>query len=267
MWQLTRLAVMALILSAAFGSAAGETVTRTILFEHEGTVLEGFLAYDEAGPDQRPGVLIVHQWMGPTENERMRARQLAGLGYVALATDVYGRDVRPADAKEAGEQAGKFRSDRALFRERLSAGLTELKAHPLVDPRQVVAIGYCFGGGGVLELARSGAELAGVVSFHGNLDTPDPADAEAIKAKIMVCHGAADPHVSRESLLGFIDEMEAAAVDYQLIMYAGAVHAFTQREAGDDPSRGAAYHAAADRRSWNHMRLFFDEILAPDPGR
>ena len=238
-----------------------KTVTEVVTYEHDGTTLEGFLAYDDAVSGRRPGVLIVHQWMGLTENERMRARMLAGLGYVAFAADVYGAGVRPQNTSEAGSQASKYRSDRALFRERMAAGLDVLEEHRLVDSDRLAAIGYCFGGGGVLELARSGAKVAGVVSFHGNLDTPDPKDAEAIEGRVLVCHGAADPHVSRESVLGFVDEMESAEVDYQLIMYGGAVHAFTQKEAGTDPSQGAAYDADADRRSWEHMRLFFAEIF------
>ena len=145
--------------------------------------------------------------------------------------------------------------------DRLNAGLETLKRQETVDPGHTAAVGYCFGGAGVLELARSGADLAGVVSFHGNLDTPLPVQPGVLKAKILVCHGAVDPYVKPEAVQGFVDEMEQAGADYQLIMYAGAVHAFTQRGAGDDPSRGAAYNAAADRRSWRAMQDFFAEIF------
>jgi len=257
-----RLAASLVLALTAWPLAAGAAVvTETVTYEHEGTTLEGYLAYDDVYQGQRPGVLVVHQWMGLTDYERMRARRLAELGYVALAADVYGEGVRPASTAEAREQAGKFYGDRALFRARLNAGLEQLRSHPLADPDRLAAIGYCFGGGGVLELARSGADLAGVVSFHGSLSTPDPADAENIRGSVLVCHGAADPHVPQEDVVAFVKEMEAAAVDYQLIEYGGAVHAFTQKGAGDDPSRGAAYDAKADRRSWQHMKLFFAEIF------
>ena len=245
------------------GTAAGQAavVHKTVDYTHDGVTLEGYLAYDDAVQGTRPGVLIVHQWMGLTDNERMRADMLAQMGYVAFALDVYGKGIRPANTDEARTQAGKYYGDRELFRARIAAGLAQLKAQETVDPSRVAAIGYCFGGGGVLELARSGAEVAGVVSFHGSLDTPLPAQAGEVKAKVLVCHGAVDPYVKPEAVRGFVDEMEAAGVDYQLIMYAGAVHAFTQKAAGDDPSQGAAYDAAADRRSWGHMQDFFAEIF------
>jgi dienelactone hydrolase len=247
----------------AGGSAVAQArvVTKTQEYTLDGVVLGGYMVYDDAKEGPRPGVLIVHQWMGLSDNERMRAEMLAGMGYVAYAVDVYGKGVHPTNAAEAGQQAAKYFRDRALFRSRVAAGLARLKASPLVDPRRVAAIGYCFGGTGVLELARSGAELAGVVSFHGLLDTPNPEDAKSIKAKVLVCHGAADPNVKPEQLLAFINEMEAAKVDYQLVAYGGAVHAFTQKSAGDDPSKGAAYNADADRRSWQAMQDFFAEIF------
>jgi dienelactone hydrolase len=242
-------------------SADAKIVTRTVEYTHDGVVLEGFLAYDDASTAKRPGALVVHQWLGLTDHERQRAKMLAELGYVALAADVYGKGQRPADRSEATKFAGKYYGDRELFRARLAAALAELKKQPNVDGTRCAAIGYCFGGGGVLELARSGAELAGVVSFHGSLDTPLPVSPGDVKARILVCHGAVDPYVKPEALQGFLDEMEAAKVDYQFIMYSGAVHAFTQKEAGDDPTQGAAYNADADRRSWQHMRDFFAEIF------
>ncbi len=251
--------VAAMTLAAATASAA--LVEQVWNYELGGTPLEGLLVYDDAVAGPRPGVLVVHQWLGLTDNERMRARMLAELGYVALACDVYGKGVRPADTQAAAAEAGKYYGDRELFRARIAAGLAELQGHPLVDPARTAAIGYCFGGGGVLELARSGARLAGVVSFHGSLDTPLPAAAGDIQAKLLVCHGAVDPYVKPETVDGFVAEMEAAGADYQLIMYAHAVHAFTQKAAGDDPSRGAAYDAAADARSWRHMQDFFGEIF------
>jgi dienelactone hydrolase len=252
---------VSLIVLAFAASANAAVVTRTVDYSHEGVALEGYLAYDDATAEARPGILIVHQWMGLTDNERMRARMLAEMGYVAFAVDVYGKGIRPSNMEEAAAEAGKYYGDRALLRNRIAAGLDVLRKQKLADPKRIAAIGYCFGGGGVLELARSGADIAGVVSFHGSLDTPNPEDAKAIRAKILVCHGAVDPYVKPEAVRGFLDEMEAAKVDYQMVLYAGAVHAFTQKAAGDDPSRGAAYNANADRRSWQHMQDFFSEIF------
>lgn len=253
------LATFALVLGPAL--AQGKIVTRTIEYKHDGVVLEGYLAYDDATAGKRPGVLVVHQWMGITDHERERARMLAELGYVALATDIYGQGVRPADAQEAAAQAGKYRGDTALLRGRVAAGLAELKRDERVDASRCAAIGYCFGGGAVLELARSGADVKGVVSFHGSLDTQEPAQPGAVKAMVLVCHGAADPHVKPESVDRFREEMEKARADYQFIAYSGAVHGFTQKSAGDDPSTGVAYNAIADRRSWQHMQNFFAEIF------
>ncbi len=258
-----RRAAVLLLLALSAGSAPvhAKLVTQTLEYEHAGLVCEGYLAYDDAFAGRRPGILVIHQWMGVTANERLRAEMLAGLGYVALAADVYGKGVRPADQSAAGQEAGKYYADRALLRARLLAGLDALGAQPRVDPARLVAIGYCFGGGGALELARAGAPLLGAVSFHGSLGTPNPADAQAIRAKLLVCHGAADPFVKAEEVQAFIAEMEAAKVDYQLVMYAGAVHGFTQRAAGNDPAAGVAYNAAADLRSWAQMQAFFTEIF------
>lgn len=225
------------------------------------TVLEGYLVYDDAISGPRPGVIIIHQWLGLTDNEKMRAKMLAELGYVAFAIDIYGKGVRPKESSSAGAEAGKYRQDLPLFRERINAGLQTLLANKNVDPKRVAAIGYCFGGGAVLELARSGANIAGVVSFHGSLTTTLPAAAGKIPAKILVCHGADDPFVPMKDVEGFLSEMRAAGADYQFIAYSGAVHAFTQNEAGNDNSKGAAYNEKADKRSWQAMKDFFAEIF------
>jgi dienelactone hydrolase len=241
--------------------AQAKLVQKTVEYTQGGTPMEGYLAYDDALTGPRPGVLVVHQWMGLTDNERMRADMLAQLGYVAFAADIYGKGVRPVDQTAASAESRKYFTDRALYRARLTAGLERLKQERTVDPARVGAIGYCFGGAGVLELARSGAPIAGVVSFHGVLDSPTPADAMNIKAKVLVCQGADDPYAKPEQVKAFEDEMRGGKVDYQVIVYGGAVHAFTQKEAGNDPSKGAAYNADADRRSWQHMKDFFAEIF------
>jgi len=188
--------------------------------------------------------------MGLTDYERGRARQLAELGYIAFCADIYGQGHVAQDSQEAGTLAGKFKADRSLFRARLAAALRALRASPTVDARRCAAIGYCFGGTGVLELARSGADVLGVVSFHGGLDSPTPADGKNIKAKVLVLHGADDPYTPKADIAAMEKELKDAGVDYQLVFYSGAVHAFTQPMAGNDPSRGAARaHGARAARS------------------
>ena len=235
--------------------------TETIEYTHGNAVLEGYLAYDDAVQGQRPGVLVVHDWTGLRENPKKRAEELAGLGYTAFAVDMYGKGIRPTDPKEAGAQASLYKNDRKLMRERAKAGLGVLLKQPQTDPSRVAAIGYCFGGTTVLELARSGADLRGVVSFHGGLSTPTPEDAKNIKGKVLVLHGADDPYAPKEEVLALEDEMRKAGVDYQVHLYGGAVHSFTIPEAGNDNSKGAAYNASADKRSWEAMKQFFGEIL------
>ncbi len=243
------------------GIAEAKVQTETVIYKHGDTTLEGYLAYPEGAKGPLPGVLVIHDWSGPGPYSRRRAEQLAEGGFVAFAIDMYGQGVRPTTMEEKAKQAGIYRGDRALMRARARAGLDVLLANAKVDSKRVGAIGYCFGGGSALELARSGALLAGVVSFHGNLDTPNPADATSIKAKILICHGAEDPYVPAEQVAAFQKEMKDAGLDYQFIAYSGAVHAFTQKEAGNDNSKGAAYNEAADRRSWQAMMVFFQEIF------
>ena len=248
-----------LALTAAF-SVQAKLVTKTIEYQQGDTTLEGYLAYDDSFAGKRPGVLIVHQWMGLTDYEQNRAVMLAQLGYVAFCADIYGKGIRPQSIKEAGAEATKYKTNRALLRSRVNAGLDELKKCDLVDIKRIAAIGYCFGGTTVLELARSGAELNGIVSFHGGLDSPAPADGKNIKGKVLVCHGADDPFEKPEDLAAFEKEMREAHVDWRLIKYGGAVHSFTQPMANDNPP-GAKYNARADQRSWQDMKSFFAEIF------
>lgn len=258
---------IALILCLGFSpagiAAIGEPVVREmpLEYEHQGTVCQGFVAYDEVLEGKRPGVIVIHEWNGINPQILERCRMLAKLGYVAFAADIYGKGIRPATAKESAQQAGIYRADRALMRARANAALEEIRKLPQVDPEKIAVMGYCFGGGVALEQARSGAAILGAVSFHGNLDTPAPEDAKNIRGKILVLHGAADPHVPLEQVLAFREEMETAGVDWQLVMYGHAVHSFTNPGAGDDPSRGAAYNEKADHRSWEAMKTFFAEIF------
>ena len=256
-----RLLIPTLLTLGAALTAPAQIHTETIEYKQGDTVLEGYLAYDASIKGQRPGVLIVHQWKGLTDYEKKRAEMLARLGYTAFALDIYGKGIRPQSSQEAGAQAGKYKSNRDLLRARAQAGLAVLQKHELTDPKRVAAIGYCFGGTTVIELARSGADIAGVVSFHGGLDSPRPEDGKNIKCKVLALQGADDPFVPAKDLAAFEDEMRQAKVDWQLVKYGGAVHSFTDWNAGDNPQQGAAYNEKADRRSWEAMKQFFAEIL------
>lgn len=265
--NLPRLLSLAAALLAA-GSLSAKLVTKPVAYEHAGVKLEGYLAYDDTrvtAGTKAPGVLVIPEWWGLTEYPKGRAEQLAALGYVAFAADMYGAGVVTGDPKRAGELAGQFYG-KPLMAERARAGLDQLLATGLVDANRVAAIGYCFGGSTVQALAYTGAPLAGIVSFHGGL-IPVPADAAVkTKAKILVCHGAADNFISADELAAFTKAMNEGKFDYQFIGYAGAVHAFTNPKA-DEVAKAAglpiAYHPQADRRSWGHMQQFFREIFAP----
>jgi dienelactone hydrolase len=255
-----RTILLAATIAGGAASLHAAVQTKTIEYKQGDTTLEGVLVWDDAVTGPRPGVLVVHQWLGLTNYEKHRAEMLAQLGYVAFCADIYGQGVRPKNAQDAGAEATKYKTDRALLRARVNAGLEQLKKSELVDPKRIAAIGYCFGGTTVIELARSGAELNGVVSFHGGLDSPTPADGKNIKCPILVCHGADDPFEKPEDLAAFESEMRDAKVDWRLIKYGGAVHSFTQADPGFS-NPGARYNERADRRSWQDMEMFLAEIF------
>jgi dienelactone hydrolase len=236
-----------------------------VAYKDGNTALEGCLVYDDAVKGPQPLVLVVHEWWGLNDYAKGRARQLAELGYVAFAVDMYGKGVLAKDSKEAGALAGKLRSDRPAMRKRILAALEAVKSNARVDPRRIGAIGYCFGGTVALELARSGADVACVVSFHGGLEAQNPADGKNIQCKVLVLTGADDRSVPTTQIAAFEEEMRQAKADYQIVLYGGAVHAFTNPASGSDPSTNVAYNAAADRRSWRAMRDFFAEVFSPRP--
>ncbi|MEJ7591921.1 MAG: dienelactone hydrolase family protein [Planctomycetaceae bacterium] len=257
-----RFVAAVLVSGLCFSSASAEIKTQAVQYSDGDVALEGFVAWDAAQVDTPvPGVLVVHQWLGLTDYEKSRCKQLAELGYVAFAVDVYGKGIRPANQQEAANQAGVYKKDRELYRRRLTLGLEQLRGRDGVAQNHIAAIGYCFGGTGAIELARSGADISGVVSFHGGLDSSQPEAGKKIKAEILVCHGADDPFVPANDIEAFKSELNSAGVDWQMIAYSGAVHSFTQPMAGNDNSRGAAYNEKADKRSWTAMRSFFDEVF------
>lgn len=255
---MTRL--LALALAIASTSALAAPTAEPISWSHDGTDFDGYLVYDPDEDDLRPGLLMVPNWMGVNESAIEKAKQIADDDYVVLLVDMYGRGVRPANAQEAGAAAGAVYADRPALRGRIQAALDTLAGavgKAPIKPGQLGGFGFCFGGAVVLELARSGADVAGVVSLHGNLSTPLPAEAGAVKASVLVLNGADDTYVPAEQIAGFEAEMKAAGADWQFINYAGAVHCFAEADANSPP--GCVYHERSARRAYRAMEDFFDE--------
>lgn len=250
---------LAVALVGTVSSAA--LITKDVDYQLGEKTFRGYLAYESTGAERKGGVLVVHQWGGLGEYEKMRARQLADLGYVAFCADIYGKGIRPTSAQDKGKLAGEYKGDRVKFRMHLAAALSQLATNERVDRNRLAAIGYCFGGTGVLELARSGANVKGVVSFHGGLDNPDPESAKNIRGKVLILHGADDPFVPQPQVDAFKKEMNDANKPFDFIAYAGAVHAFSQSDAGNDPKTGAAYNEAADKQSFDAMKKFLSKLI------
>ena len=256
--------VVAVVAVACAAPASAAVQTRKVEYQDAaGAVLEGTLAFDDAVKGKRPGVLVIPDWMGIAPSSEGRARELAQQGYVAFVADIYGKGVRPKDAKQAGELAGRYRGgDRKLLRSRAQAALDTMLKNPDVDAARVAAIGFCFGGTAAIELAKSGAPLLGVVSFHGGLDAPTPGDSKNIKGKLLVLHGADDPYVKPADIAAFKKDLNDAKVDWVMVEYADTVHAFTQPEVGTDKAKGAAYNERSSKRAFAAMRSFFAELFA-----
>jgi len=258
--QFVFVALAMLAMSNVFAQTPG-IKSKTVDYSLNGVAMEGYVAYDDAKKGRRPGILIVHDWMGQGKFGKDKADELAKEGYVAFAVDIYGKGVRPKTTDEAGKVATKFKDDRNLLRARVRAGLDQLIAMTEVDPKRIVVMGYCFGGTTALELARSGAPLAGTVSFHGGLGSPTPADAKKIQGRVLVLHGADDPFVPPAEVEAFKDEMKKANVKMEFVAYPGSVHSFTNPAAGSDNSKGAAYNAEADKSSWAAFHKFLHEVV------
>ena len=254
-WTLSLLMLGASTLSSA------AVKSKTVEYKKGKDTFEGLLVYPENAKGNAPGILMIHNWLGVTEETKSQATRMAELGYVVFAADIFGKGIRPKGPEEAMKVVGPYKANRKLFRERLQLGLDTLKAQTGVDSSKLLAVGYCFGGTGVLELARSGAAVQGVVSFHGGLDSPTPDDGKNIKARVLALHGADDPFVKPEELAAFELELRSHNVDWQLVKFGGAVHSFTDKAAGNDNSKGAAYNAAADARSFAAFKTFAQEVL------
>lgn len=240
--------------------AFAKVKTEKFTYEKDGVKMIGTLAYDDKFKKPLPAVVIFPDWMGVGEYTEMRAKQIAEMGYVALAADIYGDDKRAADVKEAMSLAGKYRDgDRAEMRKRVNGAVEAFAKDKRVNKDKMVAIGYCFGGTAALELARSGAPIKGVISFHGGLNTKVP--ATEMKARVLALHGADDPFVPAQEVMDFQEEMRKAKADWTMVSYGNAVHSFTLKDAGSDNSKGAAYNEKADQRSFEEMKRFFKETL------
>lgn len=242
--------------------AMARVISKPVGYTLGDVAYEGVLVYDDASKAKRPGLVLVPNWLGVTPANVKQAEEVAGTRYVVFVADMYGKGKAPKSMEEAGKAAGALKADRKAMRERVNRALAELLAHgahaPL-DAGRVGAIGFCFGGTSVLELARSGASVSGVVSFHGGLSSPTPADAKAISGKVLALHGADDPTVPRDEVKAFEDEMRAAKVDWQLVAFGNAVHSFTDPDA-KMPGR-AEYNPKVARRAYQMMNAFFAEAF------
>lgn len=233
-------------------------------YQAAGTSLKGYLAYDEQAKGPRPGILVVHEWWGQNEFPRRRARMLAEMGYTALALDMFGEGRTADNPDDAAKLATGVMQNWEDSKARFLAALDLLKNHSTVDAKQVAAIGFCFGGGVALQMAREGADLDAVVSFHGSLGTERPAQSGEVKAKLLVLHGGADPFVDDGQLIAFKNEMEQAGADYRIVVYGGAKHAFTNPDAtgnGEKFGLPLAYDETADRKSWEEMEELFQKLF------
>jgi dienelactone hydrolase len=260
---ITLLIVIALISIAVTPKAYSEIVTENVSYRHGEKPLQGFLAYDDSIEGKTPGVLIVHEWWGLNDYVRERAKGIAGLGYVAFALDMYGKDKVTQHPEQAKEWAEEVRSSMELWRQRALAGLKVLQENPKVDTSRIAAIGYCFGGSTVQLLAYSGADLEGVVSFHGSL-MPPPENMEKTaeaETKILILHGAADPMATQQDMMKYISGMESSGMDWQMVLFGGAKHSFTNPAADKAGMPAIAYDKDADQRSWEYMKIFFDELF------
>lgn len=241
-------------------TAAPEIITKETAYSKDSMTFKGYCAYDNNVKGKRPGVLVAHEWWGLNDFSKSKTRELAAMGYFAFAVDLYGNGKTASDMKTAAQMAGEVRGTPRM-RERVIAGYNEMLKQELVDPNGTAAIGFCFGGTAVLELAYSGAPVKGTVTFHGGLIVPKPEDAGKIKAKILILHGADDPTVPRDEIGRLQDALRKEKVDWQFVYFGNTVHSFTNPAAGNDNGKGAAYNPESARRAWEYMKIFLGEIF------
>lgn len=254
--------LVAISLLSAPTLSEAKLISKTVEYkDSQGTVMEGYFVFDDNYKGKRPAVMVVHEWWGLNDYAKKRADMLARIGYSAFAADIYGKGNRAKTSKEAGHMSTMYNKDRDLMSLRLLGALKALKKQKKVDKNNIAAIGYCFGGGAVLELARITDEVKAVVSFHGNLNNPNPEKSKNIKAEVLVLHGGDDKFVTPDAVNAFKDEMKEAGVKWQLVEFGGAVHSFTNFNHDTDPSDSLAYNEKADKRSWQIMANFFNDIL------
>jgi dienelactone hydrolase len=253
------LALSLALLIAAPATAAVKT--KAVTYEHGGVTFTGHLAWDDSISGKRPGILVVHEYWGLNDYAKKRAEQLAAMGYVAFACDMYGDGKLAKHPDDAMKFAGEVRQNAGVWRGRAQAALKVLQDHEAVDASKLAAIGYCFGGSTVMQLAYTGADVKAVVSFHGGLQAPDSTQAKAIKSKVLICHGAIDSFIPDATMQSVRKAFDDAKVDYEMVYYGGATHSFTVPDAAKAGVPGLAYNEAADRRSWRDMRDLFNEVF------
>jgi dienelactone hydrolase len=262
---LIKIAVFIWVLSMMVVTAAESKIHgRAVEYSAQGVVMKGYLAYDENIQGKRPGVLVVHEWWGQNEYARKRTRMLAELGYTALAVDMYGGGKRAMHSDDAAKFSSELMKNFEVAKARFMAAMDFLKEQPTVDPTRMAAIGYCFGGGIVLNMAIQNVDLKGVASFHGSLTVVKPAQRGSIKAKILVLHGADDKFITPEQIKAFQQEMKRAGADFKFISYQGAMHSFTNPKAdalGKRFNLPIAYNDAADKKSWDELKEFLKTIF------
>ncbi|MCC2643905.1 MAG: dienelactone hydrolase [Nitrospira sp.] len=241
-------------------SASAEIHQKEVEYKQGDTVMRGLVAWDDAAKGPRPGVLVVHEWWGHNEHARHQAKRLAEAGYVGFALDLFGKGKVTTHPKEAQTFMSEAKKDPAVITARFQAALKQLKQQPSVAPERIAAIGYCFGGGVVLDAARSGADLDAVVSFHGMLATEKPAKEGTVKARILVFTGVADPFVPMEQVADFAQEMKAAGATFEMVAYPGVKHGFTNPDAGKAGMEALEYDAEADQKSWEAMLEMLKEV-------
>jgi dienelactone hydrolase len=237
-----------------------EIVTKEVTYIHDTMTFKGFYAYDNSMKGKRPGILVAHEWWGLNDFIKTQAKNLAYMGYAAFAVDLYGNGKSTNDFKIADQMAGELRG-KPLMRQRIKTGFATMLSQDMVDSKRVAAIGFCFGGTAVLELAYSGADCKGIVTFHGGLLSPKEEDLKNIKTKILVLHGANDQTMTPDMISQFQESMRKSGADWRMIYFGNTVHSFTNPAAGNDPSKGFAYNPLSTIRAFSYMKMFLEEVL------